>query len=265
MMLMLNHTFVILAYGVSPYLEMCVCSLMRQNLGGSHLLISTSTDNAHIRDIAYRYGIPVFVHDGNGLGSDWNYGVACAETDFVTLVHQDDVYLKHYLDAVMTAFLNHPKGIIAFTDYAEIKDGCFVAPGIHIKIKHMMLKVIDTMPYNKTVRRQVLAFGNPICCPSVTYNRDLIGDIVFNENWKTNIDWSMWERFSTFDGAFLHIPEKLIGHRIHEGSTTTAVIDGGNRGSEDLAMLRRFWPKAAADFLYRFYALGEKANNPIRQ
>ncbi len=257
---MLNHTFVILAYGKSPYLEMCVCSLMRQTLGGSHLLISTSTDNSHIRDIAYRYGIPVFVHDGHGLGSDWNDGMACAETDYVTLVHQDDIYMKYYLDAVMAAFLNHPKGIIAFTDYAEIRDGRFVPTGVHIKIKQAMLKAVDVAPYNETLRRRVLSFGNPICCPSVTYNRELIGNIEFDETWETNIDWAMWERISTMDGAFLHIPEKLVGHRIHEDSTTTAVIDGGSRGREDLEMLKRFWPKSAADFLYRFYALGEKTN-----
>ena len=257
---MLNHTFVILAYGESPYLEMCVCSLMRQTLGGSHLLISTSTDNTHIRDIAYRYGIPVFVHDGHGLGDDWNYGLSCAETDFVTLAHQDDVYMKYYLDAVMTSFVNHPQGIIAFTDYAEIRDGRFVNPGVHLKIKETMLKAVDVAPYSKPLRRRMLSFGNPICCPSVTYNREMTGDIHFDDVWKTNIDWAMWERFSKLDGAFLHIPEKLVGHRIHQDSTTTAVIEGGSRGREDASMLSRFWPKPAADLIHRFYTLGEKAN-----
>lgn len=36
--------------------------------------------------------------------------------------------------------------------------------------------------------------------------------------------------------------KKLMGHRVHEGSTTTEIIGMNLRTIEDLEMLKKFWP-----------------------
>ena len=55
-----NHTFVVLAYKESKYLENCIRSLMAQTVS-SQILIATATDNAFIRGIAGKYGLEVVV------------------------------------------------------------------------------------------------------------------------------------------------------------------------------------------------------------
>lgn len=58
-----KHTFVICAYGESPYLEECICSLLNQKRKSS-VLIATSTPNEHIERLAEKYHLQVKVKPG---------------------------------------------------------------------------------------------------------------------------------------------------------------------------------------------------------
>ena len=46
-----DHTFIICAYGESPYLEECIRSLFAQKVR-SEICIATSTPNRHIQSLA---------------------------------------------------------------------------------------------------------------------------------------------------------------------------------------------------------------------
>ena len=58
-----NHTFVVCAYKQSEYLEECIQSLKKQNVQ-SNIIISTSTPNEYITNIAKKYDLPVYINDG---------------------------------------------------------------------------------------------------------------------------------------------------------------------------------------------------------
>ena len=57
-----NHTFVICAYKESRYLEDCIISLTQQTIE-SKIIISTSTPNTHIKKLAEKYKIELFVRE----------------------------------------------------------------------------------------------------------------------------------------------------------------------------------------------------------
>ena len=38
-------------------------------------------------------------------------------------------------------------------------------------------------------KKAVLRLGSPICCPAVTYNRELCGGPVFNPGIQNDLDW----------------------------------------------------------------------------
>ena len=117
-----KHTFVICAYGESPYLEECICSLLNQKRKSS-VLIATSTPNEHIERLAEKYHLQVKVNQGEkGISADWNFAYSCADTPYVTLAHQDDLYEPDYSENIL-AFLKKAKHpLIAFTDYCELRD-----------------------------------------------------------------------------------------------------------------------------------------------
>lgn len=254
------HTFVICAYGQSPYLRQCMESLKKQSVP-SKIILVTSTDNQYIRELASAYTIPVYVNPEGGLGSDWNFGLAMAKTQYVTLAHQDDVYAKAYLEEIMAGFkAAQGDGIIAFSNYREIRDNRVVSPNTNLRIKNKMLMPLSRFPRNKRVRRWVLSMGNPICCPAVTYNKEKLGEFTFDVTMDTNIDWLAWMQLAKYEGAFAYINRPLMCHRIHEESATSATIENDKRYEEDQQMLEQFWPKPMAKAIHVFYKASEKGN-----
>ncbi len=57
----ISHTFVICAYQRSVYLEACIQSILRQSVRSS-VCIATSTPNEHIRNMAVKYRLPLFIN-----------------------------------------------------------------------------------------------------------------------------------------------------------------------------------------------------------
>lgn len=267
-----NHTFVICAYRKSPYLEDCIKSLKKQK-SESIIKLATSTPSEFLQRICARYNIEYCVREGvPGIASDWNYAYSLAETDYVTIAHQDDIYLPEYGRQVTRRFEEDDKSepLIVFTDYSELKNGRESKGGINLYIKRMLLAPIRNRNnnYRRWRKRFVIRFGNSICCPSVTYNKRMIDrilkeedrDVLFNEHFRSNLDWECWEWLSCKEGGFSFIPIILMSHRIHEDSETSATIKDNERGVEDYEMFVRFWPRWVAKTITKVYGQSEKGN-----
>lgn len=255
-----KHTFVICAYGKSQFLEECVKSLKKQTVQ-TNVICYTSTPSDYINDICLKYDIPVFTKQGGGIGKDWNNALSFVKTQYVTIAHQDDIYLPDFVEKTMDAFNNQPDSTIVITDYAEYRDGNVEAKTTNLKIKRLMLNVLNIFPKSKFWRNRVLSFGNAIPCPSVSYNRLNLSDFKFKENFRTNLDWYAWYDISShYDGSFRFINEVLMYHRIHGESETSATISENIRSKEDLEMFKLFWPDFIANLLMKFYEKSQKSN-----
>ena len=256
-----DHTWALCAYGESPYLEECIRSLKAQT-APSRIILSTSTPSEYINGIAGKYGIPVFSHKGGGIGRDWNAAYDLAGTKLVTIAHQDDLYEPTYTEEMLKEVNRSREPILFFTDYAELRNGERVHDNRNLKIKRAMLLPLKGRAFRNSrfVRRRILALGNAICCPSVTYVKEKTGETIFSTEMKVSLDWDQWEKQSRKRGAFIYCPKVLMLHRVHEGSETTKLIGDHTRGKEDLEMFRRFWPEGVARWLAGKYARSEESN-----
>ncbi|MDO5126903.1 MAG: glycosyltransferase family A protein [Eubacteriales bacterium] len=259
-----SHTFVVCAYKESPYLAECVKSLLRQTVH-SHIIMTTSTPNKHIKEVAARYHIPLVVNDApSGIASDWNYAYSQARTPLVTIAHQDDIYDADFLECTLASFSKAKCPILAHTAYYEIRNGKKVYSNRLLRVKKLLLMpLIPSFTWNsRFLRRRSLSLGCGICCPSVTYVKNQLPKEPFEEKYRASIDWQTWERYSKQKGAFCYVSKPKMGHRIHEESETSKVIgDGNGRTGEDYELFRKFWPAPIARLLVRLYAKGQKSND----
>ncbi len=257
---MKKHTFVLCAYGDSPYLEDCVKSLKVQTVK-SEILLSTSTPNAHIERIAEQYQIPVVINTGErGITGDWNFGFSQAESEYITIAHQDDLYEPTYTEQILQKADKQKHPILLFTDYFEVRNDERVYKNRLLRIKRMMNIGFRISKRSRFLRLRVLSLGNSICCPSVTYARAACEGFRFDGSFHFACDWDAWDRLARQKGAFVYIPEPLIGHRIHEDSETTKQTEGEGRAREEYTMFRRYWPKCIARRLAKTYAKGADSN-----
>ena len=258
----MNHSFVICAYKESPYLEECIKSLKGQTVK-SVILMVTSTPNEHISGLAKKYDIPLYINTGeSGITQDWNFGYSKAATKYITLAHQDDVYCEGYSLAVLNRLCSNPDALIAFTDYGELRNWEFVVRNLNLTIKRILLAPLKSryLKSSNAVKHRVLSLGNPICCPAVTFNSEILPEQLFANHFRSNEDWEAWEKIAKREGSFEYIPEVLMYHRIHEGSETSAIIGDSSRSEEDYEMFSKFWPEFIAKGLTKLYSLSEKSN-----
>lgn len=259
-----DHTFVICAYKENPYLEETIQSLKGQSVK-SQIILSTSTPNAYLEEMCRKHNIKMVVNPNPHLaGDDWNYGYSAADTELVTLAHQDDIYEKDFLKVTLE-YLNKRKKqdvIIAFTDYYELKQGKRVDTNKLLKIKRVMNWPLSIPCFrgSKFVRRRTLSVGCAICCPAVTYVKKNAGEKIFDTTYKNSCDYMTWVTLADKEGAFIYVPRLLLGHRIYAESATTRNLEENIRKKEDLQIMCRFWPKPVARFINYLYAQSEKSN-----
>lgn len=257
------HTFVICAYKESPYLEECIQSLMNQDIQ-SEMLMVTSTPNKHISGLADKYQIPLYINEGEkGITQDWNFAYRMAKTPLVTIAHQDDVYLSGYAKKIILMIREAKLPLIAFTDYAELRNQKPVIRNQLLGIKRMLLFPLrfSMLQNSRFIRRRVLSLGNPICCPAVTFYKKNLPKEVFKHGFRSDEDWEAWEELSKLKGTFCYSKEILMYHRIHENSETSSILSDNIRTKEDFVMFCKFWPKWIAKILTKIYSLSEKSNN----
>lgn len=258
----IDHTFVVCAYGESPFLEDCLLSLSIQT-NFSNAVIATSTPNGMIDELAKKFDIPVCVNYGeSGIAGDWNFALSCAKTPLVTIAHQDDVYSDHYVEWMLESLNQASRPLLYFTNYGEIRDSAYIDNSTMNSVKRALLKPLElkSLQGSVLVKRGVISLGNSICCPSVTYCMDALPRPVFSSGMRSNLDWEAWERFSRLEGEFVYDNRIGMYHRIHNDSETSACIVDDTRTKEDLMMLKKFWPDPIANLINKAYTKAQRYN-----
>ena len=223
------HTFLVLAYKESPYLENAVKSVLNQEYP-SKVVIGTSTDNEYIRSIADKYHLDVIVNPvkNGGNTGDFDFGWSHGNNTIVNIDKR--VYHNLLLNVKKTLLL--PLSIVKSSE-------------------------------NKSMKQSCLRFGTAICCPAVSYVPSNIPfDKVFRQDEFVGVaDWYGWYKLSNVDNtSFTYIPKPLMGHRVHEGSHTSREIHSDIRSKQELEMFKKFWPEGFAKFLNHFYRKAQYSN-----
>jgi len=256
-----DHCFVVPAYGESPYLEACLASLTRQTVQ-SGVVVTTSTPNRHIETLAGRFGARLSINpERGGIGTDWNFALEAADARWITLAHQDDVYLPTFVEQTLAGLARNPDAVLAFCRYGELEDTRPRPPSTLIRIKHVLLELGflgGDRAKTRFFKTNALRFGCAIPCPAVTL--DAQTGVRFRTDLKIDLDWAAWLELARRPGAFLYLREQLMLHRVHAGSETSAGIHGGDRRNEDRALLRTMWPRPIADLIVSSYGIAYRSN-----
>lgn len=250
-----NHTFVVSAYKDSPYLEDCIKSLKRQTVP-SDIILCTSTPSKYIRGMAELFNLSLYVREGESdIQEDWNFAYQMADTRLVTIAHQDDRYHKDYARTVQECWETYPDTTVFMTDCAVVKEDKVQKPGMVQFVKHLLRLPLRLrrLADRTCVKKAALLFGNPIICPSCTYDKEQLGEPLFDSPLKFALDWDTMWKLANRPGRFCCVEKPLIYYRIHEGATTKAFIQNQERASDEAKMYAKIWPKPIVRLLMFFY------------
>lgn len=252
-----DFTFVVCTYKECEYLEECIMSLKNQTLK-ANILISTSTPNDYVQQIADKYGIEIRVNPNGGQIKDYNFAMEQPETELVMLMHQDEVLVKDFVEKVLFSLNHVKKPIIAFTNYIEMhNDVVDEKPSLMVKIKRLMLLPLHVRAFSGTWlgKRGIQLLGDSITHPTVVCVKKEMPEEVFREKYKASMDWDLWERLSKQKGSFAYIKDVLLYHRMNDENQTVKLLNTTNaRYEEEYEIFCRFWPKWIAKLIMKVYS-----------
>ena len=256
-----NHTFVIAANGDSPYIEECIRFLKSQTLK-SKINLVTSTPSPFLEQISANYDIPYIVNSSSkGIASDWSFAYKNCSTRYLTIAHQDDIYMPNYTELCLNAASINQNSLIIFTAYSEMREIKTLLSTVNFFIKKILLTpfLFKNSISSNVIKRGVLSFGNPICCPSVMYNKENIGNLEFSNDFKVSLDWNQWLKLAKQKGSFVYSKKKALIHRIHSQTTSSATIANHKREEEDERIFKTLWPSFLAKVFAKTYNLASKS------
>lgn len=260
-----NHTFAICAFKKNEYIEICIRSILRQTIH-SNLIICTSTPNSYIKNIAHKYGIPLFKNKKKKVGmiNDRIFALKCCKTQFVTICDQDDVYAENYLESILPILSKKKYSnnvLYVHTGYNEIDEKGIKRHSIVVFIKRMLL-LSSKLPFLQKYyffKRLAICFGNTVCDASCAYNIKKMGTRFYSSSFKTVFDWDLRYKCAIKPGAVYYVSKRVFFHRISCGKQATSIyLKTGIKQKEDLAMFEKMWPRLIAKIIFKFYTLSYK-------
>jgi glycosyltransferase involved in cell wall biosynthesis len=257
-----RHCFVVLAHGDSPYLEECIGSLLAQSQP-SRIVIATSTPSRFQRELADKYDIRYVVNpEGGNIAADWNFAFEATDGTYLTLAHQDDIYDREYARIMIETLTSHPDALMAHSDYAILADTGVRNWSTLLAFKRALIQVLSLGKTRVSGRgkQALVCLGNPICCPSVTYNRSRIANLAFDPSFGVNLDWKYWIDLAAREGSFIYVKQRLLYYRAHQGTTTRKAIHSGARAETDRDCFRLLWPTPIASILAHVYRLSYRSS-----
>lgn len=247
---------VICAYKESSFLEDCVKSLLAQTVRPV-IQIITSTPNAFISAVADKYHIPVLVNQGEGsMKNNWNFAYETAQTPYVTICHQDDIYEKNYIEELLKHIQKDTRNeiILLHTRWKMIKDG--KQQESRCSVVHALLNnIAKFFPASQWMRLRLLSFGNAIKTPSICYNKSRCGFPLFDSAYQFALDWDTFVRLAKKPGKFIYVDRLAFLYRVSGESESCVYTKNQQRSREDLAMFRSLWPKPIAWIISKIYKL----------
>lgn len=258
---MKTHTFAICAYQDSPYLEACIRSLKGQTIQ-SRIILCTSTPSPYIQKLADRYQIPVYIREGESdIQADWNFAYHMADSQLVTIAHQDDMYHKEYGITLQNSFARYPDTTVFTTSCVIVKNGRLQKMNTVLLVKKLMRIFLrfPVLNHLSLVKKSALVFGNPVICPSCTYNKEVLGEPLFHSPYKFALDWDTMLALAARKGRWICVEKPLLFYRIHDAAATSACIRDNRRNQEEALMFQKIWPAPIARLLLHFYKKAEAA------
>lgn len=252
-----SHIFAVAAYGESPYLDGLLSSLKNQSLK-SEIILCSSTDNSFLRELSGKYKIPLLIREGEpGLRDDWNfaYEEGRRRALLVTIAHQDDLYYPAYSSELRKAYEAYEDMSLFCCRYDTVnRDGRKIT-GISELVKRILrLKLRWRSRADRTsVKLSALRWGNGIGCPSCSYNSEICGSPLFQNDYHFIIDWDTLIRLARLPGRFICVEKPLMAYRVHEGAETMKQIESHNREREEELEFRALHGPIMARLIMYFY------------
>lgn len=234
-------TFAIPYYQGLDYLRVAVESVLAQGHAAWRLLVcDDSVEGEGVEDLLRGYGDERVEYHRNsqnlGMVGNWNLCLERAPTDLVNLLHADDALRPHYAELMLALAARHPDASAFFCetdiiDYAGARRFSLADYVKRFLIPNRPAGGELVLEGEEAVRG--LMAGYFIMTPSLCYRKALLGDDLFDGEWRQVQDLEFITRLLMAGRKIVGAPERAYAYRRHDQSATSMQSESRLRFDEE--------------------------------
>lgn len=226
-------SIVIPAYNGEKYIEKTILSALNQTRKAEEIIVHDDNSKDSTAVICKRFSsqIKYYLNDNgpSGFVNSWNQAIKLANSDYITILHQDDILYPTFLEEAETAFLKYPQARHLFTlsDYISASDK-IIANGELAVINHY--KIGETLlfsgrDYVKDYQKSFPGVAHLHRCPGVITKRSIFeAGCYYNPKAGHIADDDFFYRIGQFTPV-IGVIKTLAAYRIHDESETGRIGD----------------------------------------
>lgn len=169
-------------------------------------------------------------HPANlGIAGNWRAGIGIARGDFFCLLHDDDTYEPHFVEALLRPLMADPTLAYTFCEHRIMDwDGRRLEGSSHLARFHRERLTKGPLRGETLVRAVLFDYSVPVGCS--LFRRSIVPPDFIDDRAKGSIDyWLLYRILQTGYGAY-YVNDPLMNYRVHSGgmsgSATTYMAEG---------------------------------------
>lgn len=237
-------TVAIPVFNGARFLEATLRSILAQTLRDFRLVVlddASEDDSAGVMArVAGERAVIVRNSKRLGITANWNRALSSAETGYLLIAHQDDLYEPAYLVSMATLLDRHPRAFMAHCRASTIDETGQDIDSAAERYKNRFWPDGDEYERDPAVEIAVLGRGNYVMCPSVMLRVECTPAIgTFDERLRFVADWDYWLRGLESGFTIAGTRQRLIRYRRHSASATREAEKSLLRYDEEIALLEK--------------------------
>jgi glycosyltransferase involved in cell wall biosynthesis len=204
------------AYNAERYLAEAIESVLEQTWRDFELIVLDDGSHDRTREIAQSYAdrdprVRVESQKNQGPGPTLNRGLALSTSEWVAVMHADDVMMPNRIESQIGFVTAHPELAVASSWVKHIDaDGKVIARDNSRLITHEAV-------HERYAANDLIGISHP----GAILRKNVVQAVGgYREQFRVNEDIDLWNRILEHGGKILVQPEFLLKYRIHGGSAS---------------------------------------------
>lgn len=186
---------------------------------------ATSLGNTSIRYM--------FNDNDTSMAGNWNFAYDIAQTELVTLLHDDDFLHKDYVGDILELSLNEPVCSGYFCGANIVNSNGDLSKTVADSVKQVLMPKKEVLIVEGDEGLASILKANFIFCPSICYRKSQLQDKPFSSDWKMVTDLDFYQKTIHGGGAFVGLRKKLYFYRRHDENQTSKLTQSLERFTEE--------------------------------
>lgn len=229
----MTFSIIIPAFNGERYIEEAILSALCQTRQPDEIIVHDDNSNDSTRQICEKYFTKIVYHfnaDGpSGFVNGWNKAVSFAKSDFIVLLHQDDLIYPTFLEEAEQALIQNPavRHLFALCDYIGADDIITNQGETAILNGVITEKIIKYtgQEYVKAYQKNYNGIPHIHRCPGVITHRTLFeAGCNYKKEAGHIADDDFFYRVAQYS-IVIGIMKSLAAFRIHKSSETGSIGD----------------------------------------